>query len=52
MSFQRKDYHGDPNISLDSAVRQTVYKEKSIKIEGPIRILTHLRYFGYLRYLE
>tara|TARA_B110000014_G_scaffold246815_1_gene219847 strand:+ start:23 stop:784 length:762 start_codon:yes stop_codon:yes gene_type:complete len=47
MSFQRKDYHGDPNISLDSAVRQTIYQEKSIKIEGPIRILTHLRYFGY-----
>ena len=47
MSFQRKDYHGDPNISLDLAVRQTIYQEKGIKIEGPIRILTHLRYFGY-----
>ena len=47
ISFQRKDYHGDPNISLDLAVRETIYQKKGIKIEGPIRILTHLRYFGY-----
>ncbi len=47
VSFHREDYHGDPNIDLSDSVRQTVYKKSGIKIKGPIRLLTHLRYFGY-----
>ncbi len=46
-SFYRKDYHGDSNLSLDESVRSTVYKKTGRKLQGPIRILTHLRYFGY-----
>ena len=47
VSFYRKDYHGNFNVSLDESVRNTIYKEAGKKIDGPIRILTHLRYFGY-----
>tara|TARA_X000000368_G_scaffold85053_1_gene64426 strand:- start:918 stop:1712 length:795 start_codon:yes stop_codon:yes gene_type:complete len=47
VSFFRKDYHGNPSISLDTAVRNTIKEKTKITIDGPIRILTHLRYFGY-----
>jgi len=47
ISFYREDYHGDPRIDLSDAVRKTVYKSIGIEIKGPIRLLTHLRYFGY-----
>jgi len=44
--FERGDYHGDPSISLDSAVRATVAHHTGSEPTGPIRLLTHLRYFG------
>ena len=47
VSFYRKDYHGDTKKSLDEAVRETVYNKTGKMLEGPIRMLTHLRYFGY-----
>ena len=47
ISFYRKDYHGDPTKPLDEAVRDTIYKKTGKRINGPIRILTHLRYFGF-----
>ena len=47
VSFYRKDYHGNPSIPLDEAVRNTIYEKTGKKIGGPIRILTHLRYFGF-----
>ena len=47
ISFYRKDYHGDPGISLDKSVRSTILDKAGINVEGPIRLLTHLRYFGY-----
>ena len=47
ISFYRKDYHGDSSKSLDQAVRDTIYNKTGKKINGPIRILTHLRYFGF-----
>ncbi len=46
-SFRRRDYHGDENLPLADAVRQTVAKSIGSAPNGPIRILTHLRYFGY-----
>ncbi|MBD3169792.1 MAG: DUF1365 family protein [candidate division Zixibacteria bacterium] len=46
-SFRRKDYHGDPSVSLSDAVRETIARNSGRKITGPIRMLTHLRYFGY-----
>ena len=47
VSFHREDYHGDPNKDLSESVRDTVYKTIGLEVKGPIRLLTHLRYFGY-----
>lgn len=45
--FRRSDYLGDPAVSLDTAVRLRVAQETGHPPTGPIRMLTHLRYFGY-----
>ena len=48
--FKREDYlrlGDDPALSLDEAVRQLVSRETGKRPTGPIRLLTHLRYFGY-----
>ncbi len=45
--FRRSDYLGDPQLSLDEAVRRCVAERVGRRPEGPIRMLTHLRYFGY-----
>jgi DUF1365 family protein len=47
VSFKRKDYHGDPDLDLDSAVRKTLHEKTGKVFKGPIRLLTHLRYFGH-----
>lgn len=46
--FRRADYLGDPKIPLDEAVRERVARETGRRPDGPIRMLTHLRYFGVL----
>ena len=46
--FKRSDYHGDPAISLDAAVRASVAQHTGTEPPGPIRVLTHLRYFGHI----
>lgn len=54
--FKRSDYHqtldnGDDEhgeLSLDEAVRRTVTAQTGRRPDGPIRVLTHLRYFGYI----
>lgn len=46
--FKRSDYHGDPTQSLDASIRATVVRETGKQPKGPIRMLTHLRYFGYV----
>jgi hypothetical protein len=45
--FDRRDYLGDASIPLDRAVRDRVESSVGHRPEGPIRLLTHLRYFGY-----
>lgn len=45
--FRRSDYHGDPEQPLDQAVRATVRRQTGRNVDGPIRMLTHLRYFGH-----
>jgi len=45
--FCRRDHLGDPDTSLDSAVRQLVLDRTGRPVDGPIRLLTHLRYAGY-----
>lgn len=44
--FRRSDYLGDPDVSLDTAVRDCVEQHNGQRPTGPIRLLTHLRYFG------
>ena len=45
--FRRKDHYGDPETSLDQAVRELVQSHTGVRPTGAIRLLTHLRYFGY-----
>ena len=45
--FRRSEHLGDPSVSLDSSVRELVEKETGERCIGPIRMLTHLRYFGF-----
>ncbi len=46
--FRRADYLGDPGVPLDRAVRDLVAERAGFRPHGPIRVLTHLRYFGYV----
>ena len=46
--FRREDHFGDPWQPLDEAVRARVEQETGRAPEGPIRLLTHLRYFGHV----
>jgi hypothetical protein len=45
--FRRKDFHGDSKHSLSESIRDTVAQHTGHRPSGPIRLLTHLRYFGY-----
>jgi len=45
--FRRADHLGDPTVPLESAVRDLVEASGANRPAGPIRLLTHLRYFGY-----
>ncbi|MBC7989009.1 MAG: DUF1365 domain-containing protein [Luteimonas sp.] len=46
--FRRSDYLGAPELSLAEAVRRRVAAATGQRPEGAIRLLTHLRYFGYV----
>jgi DUF1365 family protein len=46
--FCRSDHLGDAEIPLDESVRNLVEEETGDRPIGPIRLLTHLRYFGYV----
>lgn len=45
--FKRSDYLGPAAVPLDQAVRDLVAARIGFRPGGPIRLLTHLRYFGY-----
>ena len=45
--FRRSDFFGDPAQPLDLAIRDRVASETGVRPAGPIRLLTHLRYWGY-----
>jgi len=45
--FRRRDHLGDPARPLDEAARDLVERQTGVRPTGPIRLLTHLRYFGY-----
>lgn len=45
--LRREDYLGDPSLALDESVRRLVAARTGQRPRGPIRLLTHLRYFGH-----
>jgi DUF1365 family protein len=47
LRFRRRDYHGDPQVPLAEAVRDTVAAHTGSHPVGPIRLLTQLRSFGH-----
>jgi len=46
--LKREDYIGDTAVSIKHAVNKRVLEETGNEIEGRVRMLTHLRYFGYV----
>ena len=46
--FKRADFLGDPEVALDTAVRQRVAQETGTTPRGPIFMLANLRYFGFI----
>ena len=45
--FRRRDHFGEPSISVEESVRALVREKTGHLPTGPIRLLTHLRYFGH-----
>jgi len=48
VAFRRSDHFGDPARPLAECVRDVVELETGTRPAGPVRLLTHLRYFGYV----
>lgn len=46
--FCREDYMGDPELPLAECVRDTVERQAGARLEGPVRLLANLRYFGHV----
>ncbi|MDF1743957.1 MAG: DUF1365 domain-containing protein [Gimesia sp.] len=46
--FCREDHMGDADQSLSDSIRDFVTKSGRPRPDGPIRLLTHLRYFGFI----
>jgi DUF1365 family protein len=47
LRFRRRDYHGDPDVPLGDAVRDTVADRIGVRPAGPIRLLTQARSWGH-----
>ena len=45
--FRREDYLGPAHLPLKEAVAEVVQQHLGEQPRGPIRLLTHMRYFGY-----
>lgn len=45
--FRRSNHFGDPSLPLDQCIRDLVGNRTGERPTGPIRLLTHLSYFGY-----
>lgn len=45
--FNRADHTGNELIPLEKTIRDLIWKRTGKIHRGPIRLLTHLRYFGY-----
>ena len=45
--FRRTDHLGNPKSSLKQSVQELVHEHTGDSVEGPIRLLTNLRYYGF-----
>jgi len=45
--FRRADHLGPANRPIDTSIRDVVERQLGFRPTGPIRLLTHLRYFGF-----
>ena len=45
--FRREDFHGNPALGLEDAVRQRIHEETDELTRGPIYLLANLRSFGF-----
>jgi len=45
--FHRADYLGPPDVPLADAVRDEVFRRAGERPTGPVRLLTHPRYWGW-----
>jgi DUF1365 family protein len=45
--FRRADHLGDPRLPLRLAVQRLVAERAGLCLDGPVRLLTHLRHFGH-----
>lgn len=48
VSFRREDHLGDPATALDESVRRLVEERTGRRPAGPVRLLTHPRWFGHV----
>ena len=48
VSFRRADFLGDPAVPLDTAVRDVVEARTGKRPRGPVRVLAHVRTWGWL----
>lgn len=46
--YNRADCLGDPDQPLGESVRETVRQDSGIEFSGPIRMLAHVRYAGFV----
>lgn len=46
--FRRSDYFGDPDQPLADAVRDYAARDLGYRPQGPVRLLTHLRFGGHV----
>ena len=46
-TFRRSDYYGDPAHTIENEIRDLVERETGERPDGPVRMLTNLRYLGH-----
>ncbi|AEF56193.1 DUF1365 domain-containing protein [Marinomonas posidonica] len=46
--FVRQDYFGGPTLPIKQAVQGEVFKQLGLSLNGPVRMLTNCRYFGFI----
>ena len=48
VNYRREDYFGDASLPLVDCVKNKVLEETGKTVDGPVRMLTNLRHFGFI----